>query len=131
MLTNAQRKVLEELVADKNFKGRDSLKHLLWLNTTEPKYKVGECYLVSEPGHRIFGTPVKNFRGKITKVRCWRDSFEFSYELEGIVKSTNGRQTTTHYFIRESEIGKPCSDNITNLAVDWTKDYDDEIPIHI
>ena len=129
MLTAAQKKVFETLLADKDFRGKDSLRHLLWLNTSNPKYAVGECYLVTDPGHSIFGQPVRNFRGKIIKVRCWRDTFEYSYELEGVVRSANGKEVTTKYFIRESEIGKPCEDNITDLSVDWTKDYADEMSI--
>lgn len=37
-----QIQVLNELLIDKDFKGKAELKHLLWLNTTEPKFKVGD-----------------------------------------------------------------------------------------
>ena len=45
--------VFKELLADPNFKGKKSLEHLLWLNTTEPKYKEGDCFKVTDHGHTI------------------------------------------------------------------------------
>ena len=41
-MNTAQIKVMEELLNDKDFRGKEDLKHLIWLNTTEPKFKVGD-----------------------------------------------------------------------------------------
>lgn len=44
----AQIKVMEELLNDKDFRGKEDLKHLLWLNTTKPKFEVGDTVKVAE-----------------------------------------------------------------------------------
>lgn len=44
-MTEQQLKVLNELVAAPDFKGKEVLKHLIWRNTAVPKYKVGESFL--------------------------------------------------------------------------------------
>jgi hypothetical protein len=41
-MNTTQIEVFKGLLNDKNFKGKEDLKHLLWLNTTEPKFKVGD-----------------------------------------------------------------------------------------
>ena len=117
MLTDKQRKVFEDLLRDPNFRGRKSLNHLLWLNTTEPNFKKGECFLVSDRGRRIYGYPVRDFHARIVEISTWRDHEEYHYKLEGVVKcSDNGKQTYTTFFASESELTQRCEDNITVLG---------------
>lgn len=41
-MNTTQIEVFKELLNDKNFKGKEDLKHLLWLNTTKPKLNAGD-----------------------------------------------------------------------------------------
>ena len=80
-MTNEQIKVFEELLADETFKGKQQLNHLLWLNTNKPKFKVGDCFVVSDRGVKVFGYPVIYFKAKIDKVTAWKDKEEWYYHL--------------------------------------------------
>ena len=81
-MTKAQINTFNKLLADPSFKGKKQLRHLLWLNTTKPKFDIGECFKVSDPGHRLFGYPVKDFNAKITEIKTWKDEEEYFYSLE-------------------------------------------------
>ena len=48
-MTKSQIKIFEELLASEDFKGKKQLKHLLWLNTAAPKFKIGDCFIVTDP----------------------------------------------------------------------------------
>lgn len=117
-MTKQQIKVFEDLLKDKSFVGKKSLKHLLWLNTSTPKYKEGDCFIVSDHGHSVFGVPVKNFRAKIIRVSSWRDEEDWFYTLEASVER-NGKQITTTISKYESDLNraKTCEDNVNVLEV--------------
>lgn len=116
-MTKQQIKVFEELLKDKRFQGKKSLQHLLWLNTSTPKYKVGDCFIVSDPGHSIGGYPVKNFNAKIIQISSWRDEEDWFYCLESSVE-IGGRQTTTQIRKYETDLDRAqrCEDNVNVLA---------------
>ena len=116
MLNAEQRNTFETLLADKDFKGKKSLKYLLWLNTTSPKYNKGDCFLVTDPGHSVFGHPVKDFRGKIIEVWSWKDCEEYHYKLEGVVKCDNGKEAVVNYIASERDLITRCEDNVTYLG---------------
>lgn len=85
-MTKEQIEVFNQLLADDSFRGKKSLEHLLWLNTTEPKFKIGECFIVSDPGSRVWGNPVKDFKAIITNIRAFRNMREWQYDLEAEVE---------------------------------------------
>lgn len=116
-MTKSQIKVFEELLASEDFKGKKSLKHLLWLNTVEPKYKMGECFIVTDPGHSVYGYPVRNLKGKVTKISAWRDSEEYQYEVELDVTTGDKNQLVKCYFgeNKMNTFGR-CSDNVNVLG---------------
>ena len=116
-MTKQQIKVFEELLKDKDFKGKKALKHLLWLNTSKPKFKVGDCFIVSDPGHRIGNFPVKDFKAKIIEISSWRDEEDWFYHLECFVE-INGRQTTTNVHKYETDLDRAirCEDNVNVLT---------------
>lgn len=116
-MKKSQIKVFEELLQDESFRGKDSLKHLLWLNTAEQKFKIGDCFVVSDPGHKVFGYPVCNFKAKVTKIKSWRDTNEWFYCLEMKVSCGNG-STTAAVYKYESELLEleRCNDNINELS---------------
>ena len=115
-MTKQQIKVFEDLLKDKDFQGKKALKHLLWLNTSTPMFKIGECFIVSDPGHRIGNHPVKDFRARIVSVSSWRDEEDWFYKLEAHVE-INGKQTTTQINKYESDLARAsrCEDNVNTL----------------
>lgn len=110
MMNTKQIKVFEELLANPEFKGKDQLKHLLWLNTSDPKYKKGECFKVTDRSRRIYGFPIVNFNAKIVRIFSWKDEEEHYYELE-IECDFNGKGYTTKIARSESELKERCEDN--------------------
>lgn len=102
--------VFEELLADPNFRGKEQLKHLLWLNTTNPKFKAGECFKVTDPGHSFGGYPVKDFNAKIVKSYSFKTSNEWLYELEMDIE-LNGKHATSKAYKAESDLKIRCEDN--------------------
>lgn len=116
-MTKQQIKVFEDLLKDKDFTGKKALKHLLWLNTSTPKFKVGDCFIVSDPGHRVGNFPVKDFKAKIVKISSWRDEEDWFYTLEAYVE-INGKNTTTNIHKYESALwqAKSCEDNVNVLS---------------
>lgn len=127
MMTQEQIKVFEELLASKETKGKKSLRHLLWLNTTEPKFQIGECFEVTDRGHRIYGYPVKDFKAKITAISCWRDEEEYRYELEAEIEC-DGKKTTTKVYKYESELTKSCDGN-KNILGEAKSEHADTLDI--
>lgn len=111
-MTKEQLTVLEDLMKDQKFKGKKQLKHLIWLNTVEPKFKVGDCFLVTDLDHKIYGHPVKDFKGKIIGILSFRDYEEYRYELELVVEC-NGQKYTTKAYKDENELTTRCNGNVT------------------
>lgn len=109
-MKKAQIKVFEELLQDPNFKGKQQLKHLLWLNTTEPKFKEGDCFKVTDHGHTIGGYPVKDFNAKIVKSYAFKTDNEWRYEMEMAIEY-NGKHTTSMVYKTESDLLIRCDDN--------------------
>lgn len=102
-MTNEQIKVFEELLADETFKGKQQLKHLLWLNTSKPQLDVGDCFIVSDRGHKIYGHHVSNFKAKVVRIYSWKDSEEWQYELSMDVEC-EGKTTTSMVYKTETEL---------------------------
>lgn len=111
-MTNEQIKVFNELLKDENFKGKQQLKHLLWLNTSQPKFKVGDCFEVSDRGHWVYGYPVHNFKAKIDKITSWKDKEEWYYHLTmDIVCGDKTSEASVYKYESELECATPCNDN--------------------
>lgn len=111
-MKKSQIKVFEELLQDKDFRGKKDLRHLLWLNTSEQKFKVGDCFEVTDRGHRVYGYPVKDFKAKIVEVRSYRLTDEWQYVLEADVRCGFAGMTV-RVCKMESELirAKKCEDN--------------------
>lgn len=103
MLTKGQINTFNKLLEDPDFKGKKQLRHLLWLNTTKPKFAVGDCFFVTDPGHRLFGFPVKDFKAKIVEIKSWMNTNEWFYSLE-MEAEYNGKTITAHCGKMESEL---------------------------
>lgn len=126
-MTQKQIKVFEELLESKETKGKKLLHYLLWMNTTEPKFKIGECFEVTDRGHRMFGYPVQNFKARITATNTFLREEEWRYELELEVEC-DGKIATTKVYKYEHELIKRCDDNKNILGVAKSK-YEDTLDI--
>ena len=117
MMTTEQIKVFEELLQEPNFKGKMQLRHLLWVNSTKPKFKEGDCFIVSEPWQDVFGQPVKNFKAKIVVVTSFKDKEEWFYHLEMEVEK-EGRKEQAYIYRYESELERAerAEDNINIIG---------------
>lgn len=111
-MKKSQIKVFEELLEDKDFKGKKWLRYILWLNTTKPKYKEGDCFVVSDRGHRVYGYPVQNFKAKVFEVSSMLNYHEWRYGLEAEVEC-GGKRTTVRIYQDEHKLNcaKKCKDN--------------------
>lgn len=111
-MTNEQIKVFNDLLASDNFKGKQQLKHLLWLNTSQPKFKAGDFLVISDGGQYVYGYPVKNFKAKVIRAYTWKDQEEWQYELS--MEVTCGDKTTeATAYKSENELlrAEQCADN--------------------
>lgn len=120
MMTDKQIKVIEELLNTDGIKGKQQLRHVLWLNTSTPKFQIGDCFVVSDPGHRVYGYLVKGFKGKVTEVRAFGGGLfgsEWQYTLEMQIEC-GGQKTVSKVFKAERQlIGcRQCEDNINILG---------------
>ena len=112
-MTKEQIAVFNELLETPNFQGKKQLKHLLWLNSNQPKFKEGDCFVISDGGHNIFGKPVVDFKAKVVVATSFKDREEWFYHLEMVAKH-NGRTITSNAYKYESELenAERAEDNI-------------------
>lgn len=130
MLNDTQKKMFEDLIKDKDFRGKDSLKHLLWLNTVNPKFDKGDCFYVTDAGHRIFGYPIIHFKGKIKEIRSYATSETYLYILEVVVRREDGKEITTTCGVYESELIERCEGNL-NCVGESKSEHDDAVSVRI
>ena len=112
-MNKKQVKVFEQLLNDKDFKGKKELEHLLWLNTSKPKYKVGDYVWVTNRLRKLYGQEVADFKGRIAEVYSFDHSNEWHYRVEMVVLIENERTVVNEYAL-ESDIegGAYCNFNI-------------------
>lgn len=108
---------LQKMLEDENTKGKKLIERVLWLNTTAPKYKAGEHFVVTDRGHQVYGYPVKDFKAKIVDDIPDSVNREYRYELEAFVKCGN-KETTVRIFLHEWELKncKKCKNNVNVLG---------------
>lgn len=111
-MTKEQKEFLTQLLEDENIKGKKLLNRVLWLNDSTPKFKVGDCYKVTDKGHRLYGNEIVDFNGKIVRVERSNFANEFVYEFEVVAKLNEDKSCMTSCFIRESKINQKVDDNI-------------------
>ncbi len=82
--------VLEKLVNDPEVKGKKLLERVIWLNTTKPKYEVGQIVIFSDPARTINGTKVIDWVGIVKNIRPNSEERFYFYELTVKYKNANG-----------------------------------------
>lgn len=111
LLTKAERTALEKLLAEKDLRGRNQLRHVIWLNSTKPKYKKGDCFKVTDRSRRFFGVPAVNVNGRIKDIYNFRDEEVYRYELEVHIVNSDGRETTSTICVPEFELRVKAKNN--------------------
>lgn len=109
--------VFNRLLEDDTFKGKQQLKHLLWLNTVKPQFKVGDCFIVTDGGHSIFGKPVKDFKAKVVKIASFPSQEEWYYHLV-IEAEKKGKKIESYVYKYEFDLkqAERADDNINILG---------------
>ena len=111
LLTTTEKSSLESLLRDPYFKGKEILNHLIWLNTTKPKYVKGECFKVTDRGMRFFGVPAVNINASVESVSAFRNSYQYRYTLIARVVNSDGRELTTKMFADEKDLTERATSN--------------------
>lgn len=129
MLTKQESKVLHELLNKEGLHCRKALEDVIWANEHDPKYKVGECYRVTDRGCTICGKQVVNFKGKVKEVMYFRNSkmWRYGFDLEVECK---GRKHTSYLALDEYEVGSRVKDNL-NILDDGDENEGDTIALHL
>lgn len=106
--------VFEELLKDESFKGKKSLKHLLWLNTSIPEFKEGECFKVTNSSHEVLREKVMNFNAEITNVYATKLAEEWNYEVKMVVRKGDIELVSKDYFTESQMKRFAKADNCIN-----------------
>lgn len=102
-MNRKQIKAFKALLEDENFKGKKELEHLLWLNTSKPKYKVGDYVWVTNRLRKLYGQEIADFKGKVAEVYAFDHSNEWHYRIEMVILN-DGEQTVVNEYALESDI---------------------------
>lgn len=115
-MTKTELNTLQKLMRKEDTKGKKLLERVIWLNTTSPKYAIGDCYLITDRGHRVYGVPVMNMKGKIIHVHSNSMGKTYQYYVELNIVSNSGIHDVIKVCIQENDIGKKVNDNINKIT---------------
>ena len=94
---------LKRLVGE-NVKGKRLLERVIWLNTTKPKYEVGQLVTFSDCARTINGSKVINWVGRVKEISPNSEEKFYFYELVVKYKDKNGAIKETFGCAREFEL---------------------------
>ncbi len=114
-MTTKQLELLNELMQDENIKGKKSLDWFIFLNTSEPQFKVGDCFYISDPRKRIYGNEIINMKAKVKRIYHFRGEKKHLYELA--VNINNEKEVIINK--EESDLinCKKAKDNVNVLEI--------------
>lgn len=118
LLTKAEKTALEKLLQDPDFRGKKALNHLIWMNTTKPKFRKGECFKVTDRAVSFFGVRAVNINARIEGVSVFRDCFEYRYTLVAHIVNKDGRETTSTMYANESDLVVRAKNNENRINGD-------------
>lgn len=110
-MTKSELNTLQKLMEKEDIKGKKLLEQFIWLNTTKPKYTIGNCYIITDIGHRIYGVPIENKKAKLIEIRNILSEKQYLYKFELEFETTDGRHLTSTAYTIERYIGRRVSDN--------------------
>ncbi len=120
-MTKKQINAFEELLQDSDFKGKNQLRHLLWLNTTKPKFKLGDKVIFTDSKQRTYGVPMINFIGYIKGISSFKNENEYYYDIAVPVRNGN-KEHTGYTCIAECDL-KLCNSNKTVNVIKGINDF--------
>lgn len=110
-MTKSELNTLQKLMEKEDTKGKKLLDKFIWLNTAKPKYTIGNYYIITDIGHRIYGVPVENKKAKLVGMRPMLSEKQYLYEFVLEFETTDGRHLTSTSNVIEECIGKEVQDN--------------------
>ena len=110
-MTKSELNTLQKLMEKRDIKGKKLLEQFIWLNTTKPKYTIGNCYIITDIGHRIYGVPIENKKAKLIEIRNILSEKQYLYKFELEFETADGRHLTSTACTIERYIGRRVSDN--------------------
>lgn len=81
------------------------------MNTSKPKYGIGNYYIITDIGHRIYGVPIQNKKGKLIEIKHISSEKKYVYVFELEFETTDARHLTSTARVTERYIGRRVSDN--------------------
>lgn len=110
-MTKSELNTLQKLMEKEDTKGKKLLDQLIWLNTSKPKYTIGNYHIITDIGHRIYGVPLENKKAKLIEIRTISSEKQYLYKFELEFETTDGRHLTTTACVTERYIGRIVRDN--------------------
>ena len=96
VMTDEQIAVFNDLLNNADFKGKKALRNLLWLNTTAPKFAVGDVVIIRENGsRRIWDMPVRRAVGAVKQISASRLEEVYNYAVECTFEKDGKQYMTT------------------------------------
>ncbi len=123
--------ILEKLLQDDEVRGKQLLERFIWVNTTQPKYNIGDCYVISDLGHQVYEEPIINKKGRIINIEsCSREKrYLYIFELE--FETVDNKHIAVKCCIKEECIsGEPVLDN-HNIIGPANANYPESISINL
>lgn len=128
-MTKSELNTLQKLMKKEDIKGKKLLDQFIWLNTSKPKYGIGNYYIITDIGHRVYGLPIQNKKAKLIEIRSILIKKQYLYKFELEFETTDGRHLTSTAYVTERYIGRRVRDN-HNVVTPQDK-YADSIGIEL
>lgn len=128
-MTKSELNTLQKLMEKEDIKGKKLLDQFIWLNTSKPKYGIGNYYIITDIGHRVYGLPIQNKKAKLIEIRSILIKKQYLYKFELEFETTDGRHLTSTAYVTERYIGRRVRDN-HNVVTPQDK-YADSIGIEL
>lgn len=110
-MTKSELNTLQKLMEKENIKGKKLLDQFIWLNTSKPKYEIGNYQVITDIGHRIYGVPIQNKKGKLIEIKHILSQKQYVYKFELEFETTDGKHLTSTACVTERYIGRRVRDN--------------------
>lgn len=117
-MTKTELEILQKLREKSDTKGIQWLDRFIWLNTSKPKYEIGEYHLVSNPGSYIANNEILGMRAKLTGVIPESSSSKYKYICEilmTVYEGTSSYTTMCTTVVYEKNIGELVDDNFNTI----------------
>lgn len=110
-MTKSELNTLQKLMEKEDIKGKKLLNQFILLNTSKPKYGIGNYYIITDMGHKIYGVPMQNKKGKLIEIKHISSEKKYVYVFELEFETTDGRHLTSTAYVTERYIGRRVQDN--------------------